>query len=65
MTSISLATSRSGIETSSESTAFLASLLVRLAAWRRYRNYPGIRRARRETVFVWASDVVRHGSARL
>jgi hypothetical protein len=39
-------------------------LLRRVAAWRRHRNYPIRRRARREALFVWAAEIVRHASAR-
>lgn len=39
-------------------------MLRRVAAWRRHRNYPTRRRARREALFVWAAEIVRHASAR-
>lgn len=39
-------------------------MLRRVAAWRRHRNYPTMRRARRDVQFVWAAEIVRHASAR-
>jgi hypothetical protein len=42
----------------------LRGLLHRLAAWRRHRNYPTVRRARREAVFAWSAAMVRHSSMR-
>jgi len=40
----------------------LAQVLRRATAWRRFCNYPAVRRARREAVFVWCAALLRHTS---
>jgi hypothetical protein len=63
MTSIAL----SGITTKTErnSTPRLLPLVRRLAAWRRYRNYPGSKRARERAIWLWVEAVTRHSIARI
>ena len=62
MTSIALTSPDTGTATLSDLSARLRHPLHRFAAWRRYRHYPSMRRARREALFTWSADVVRHNS---
>ena len=62
MTSIALTTPDTGTATLSDLSARLRQHLHRFAAWRRYRHYPTMRRARSEALFTWSADVVRHSS---
>jgi hypothetical protein len=64
MTSITLIIPDIGIATPSEVTVRLRRLFYRLAAWQRYRNYPSMRRARRDQLFAWSAAMVRHASPR-
>ena len=64
MTTITLMTPDTDTAAESDVARALRPLFRRLAAWRRHRNYPTLRRARREALFSWSADVVRHTSAR-
>ena len=64
MTSIALTRPDAGTVEQLELTASLRQQLRRFAAWRRFRNYPTMRRARREAMFAWSGDIVRHAAPR-